>query len=213
MLERRQIAFLTVVLVGLALVGLTIIPARLSNVRLGYTTRGLSFGSSENGFSGWQMPADTLISTSYLTNQTLSKFLAATFNVFPYEVQGGTILYLGLYMNGQLANSQKYTLTGTYETPASIKTISKDGVANFSTSMLGFTVSQFPLSSPITAGTEVTVTAWASNPIWVQLDFASIAHSFETFTSSSYVPTSTVVSETQNVCPFTLSVGLESSAG
>jgi hypothetical protein len=132
--------------------------------------------------------------------------------VFPYQIRQGTVLYLGLYVNDRLAATQRYDLSGTYETPATLVGTIGTGVANFSNSMLGFTVSEFPLNTTLPAGTAVTVMTWASNPIWVQVDGRSTTQSYETQGVNSYSPAMTIVENSGTITPQTLSVELESSA-
>src|SRR5487761_661024 len=59
-----------------------------------------NFGSDERGFTGWLMPANTDISTSYVTSQNASNFVTAILNVFPYQIEQNTSLRVGLYVNG-----------------------------------------------------------------------------------------------------------------
>lgn len=179
---------------------------------LGMSTHPLRFGSSGIGSTGWLMPGNTLVSTSHTSTQQLFGFIGATLNVFPYQIQSGTALYLNLYLDGQLAATSDYTLTDSYTTPATVVTTIGRDVANFSNSMLGFTVAQIPLTSPFLAGTQVTVLVWASNPIWVQVDATSLTHSYETPGLTSYPPSSVIIPEQGTVGPYTLSVGLESAA-
>jgi len=200
-----------VLLVGSSLI-LFVVPPQQSPVRLGFTSHRSSFGSRGIGNVGWFMPADTLISTSYSANRTLVGFIEATLNVFPYQITPGTVLYLGLYTNGRLAATQDYNLSSSHKTPATILGNVENGVASFSNSLLGFTVSQFPLNATLPVGTTVTVTVWVSNPIWVEVDGTSVTHSYESFGLGSSPP-SVIVAEAGNIGPHTLSVGLESNAG
>ena len=130
-------------------------------------------------------------------------------NVFPYQVQSGTILVLGLYLNGRFAAAQNYTLTGSYIHPATILGNTGQGLANFSNSRVGFTVSLFPIKTIVPMGAAITVTAWVSAPVWVQIDTASLTHSYETSVSTNALP-AIIVAESGSAAPYTLSVELES---
>jgi hypothetical protein len=120
-MRTRQLSFLVVVLV-FSSVFLFIDPiSRQQPARpAGLSTRGVNFGSTQAGTTGWLMPPNVVLTTSFIANQTLSKFIVGTFNVFPYNVIRGTELYLSLYVNGQIASTQNYTLDGPYRTPATI---------------------------------------------------------------------------------------------
>ncbi len=157
------------------------------------------------------MPANTLVSTSHVANQTLARFIGATLNVFPYQIQQGTVLWLSLYLNSQLVTSQEYDLASFHTTPAVVKT-TFGGAANFSDSIIALSVSQIRLNNTYPADTTVTVLTWASNPVWVQIDTAMVTASYETFGITSYSPPSTLVPQAGTVCPYTLSVGVESAA-
>jgi len=197
-------------------------PAQPAPIRPGYTLHRSSFGSNGVGNTGWLMPANTIISTSYVANSSLSRFIVGTLNVFPYHVVPGTVLRLGIYLNGQLAAARDYDLTGSYKdqdisgnynTPATMLGNVENGMANFSNSLVGFTVSEFPLKGTLPSGTMVTVTAWASHPLWVQVDRTAPVHSYEASTLASYSPSVVVAANAGTVTPYTLSVGLETNAG
>jgi hypothetical protein len=212
-LRRQQLLPLMVLLIGGSIILLALGFSHVLNVNpLGLSTHALQFGSRETGTVGWLLPADTPISTSYTSNHSLTGFIGATLNVFPYEVVPGTILQLGLYVDGQLAATQSYTLSGTYHTPATIVQTIATGVANFSNSMLGFTVSELSLKTTLPPGTNVTVTAWASSPIWAQVDPTPLTQSYEMQASTTYSPVATIIEDSGSVAPYTLSVGLESNA-
>jgi len=182
------------------------------NRQLGATTNYDRFGSNGIGSIGWQVPPNTLVSTSHISNKPITGFIEATLNVFPYQIQGGTVLYLSLYLDGQLAAATKYDLSSSNGTPASVIGTAEKGVAKFSNSMLGFTVSQVPLNTTFPAGTKVTLLSWVNSPIWVQIDSNSPTHSYETLGFASYSPLSSVKPEAGIIAPYTLSVGFESNA-
>src|SRR2546422_290377 len=56
-----------------------------------------------------------------------------------------------------------------------------------------------------------TLLSWASNPLWVQIDNASLTHSYEISEQTSYAPPSSLT-EPGSVAPFILSVKVESYA-
>ncbi len=205
--------FLLILLVGTTLVAFATHNIQSSHITpLGASTHRSSFGSTGMGSTGWLIPANAMMATSHTANKSLSGFIEATLNVFPYQIQAGTTLYLSLYVNDQLASSQKYDLTASYSTPAVVTRTMGNGVADFSNSMLGFMVTEFPMNNAFPAGTKVTVLAWVSNPIWVQVDNTPLSHSVETLGVASYSPPSRIVPETGTIAPYTLSVGMESSA-
>lgn len=175
--------------------------------RLGYTTGHWSWGSNELGNSGWLMPSNSLISTSYSANRSLSTFIGAQLVVFPYQIQPGTVLYVGLYLNGQLGAAENYTLKTSYDNPAYVLGDVKNGVANFSDSRVVFTVSMIRLKATISAGTQITVTAWASKPIWLQIDKLPLTHSYETSTWVGPTPPSVILPTAGRVAECTLAVG------
>jgi len=211
-MQRQGLVSLVLLVVAASLLVFAISGAASVNRRLGATTNYDRFGSNGIGSIGWQVPPNTVVSTSHISNKSIVGFIEATLNVFPYQVQGGTVLYLSLYLDGQLAAATKYDLSSSYETPASVIGTVEKGVAKFSNSMLGFTVSQFPLNTSFPAGTKVTLLSWVNNPIWVQIDSNSQTHSYETLGVASYSSLSSVKPEAGIIAPYVLSVGFESNA-
>jgi hypothetical protein len=212
-LHRQQLLSLIVLLIGGSILLLALVFPHVPLTKpSGLSTHALQFGSQGSGTVGWLLPADTPISTSYTSNQSLTGFIGATLNIFPYEIIPGTILELSLYVDGQLAATQSYTLSGTYHTPATIVRTIAGGVANFSNSMLGFTVSELSLKTTLPPGTTVTVITWASSPLWAQVDPAPLTQSHELGASTSYSAVETIIEDSGSVAPYTLSVGLESNA-
>lgn len=209
-MQKRQLALATTfsgLLLVLAVLALSNPPLR----PLGLSTHRSEFGSTGLGRIGWRLPANTIVSTSHTANQSLSGFIAAKMNVFSYQIKPGTVLYLSLYVNGQFSATQKYELTGVYDNPATVVGSVGMEVANFSGSTLGFTVSQLSLGSPLPAGTIVTVTTWASDPIWVQVDNTSQTRSYATPNVSSFSAPSVITANAGDLTPHTVSVELESS--
>ncbi len=178
---------------------------------LGANPHRLSFGSSGIGTNGWLMPPNTLVQTSHTANHTLSGFVEGTFNVFPYHVLPDTKIYLGLYLNGQLVATREYDSPYNYNAPATILGNVVNGAANFTDSMLVFNVSLLDLSKTLPSGTIMTLTAWVSKPLWVQIDRSSPTHSYETLGLVAYSPPSVVDISAGIIAPYTLSVWFETN--
>jgi hypothetical protein len=129
-------------------------------------------GDGSAYFLGWKAPDETMISTSFVINETLTTFVNANVNVFPYFQQNGS-LYLGLYVNGYLRATQSYNLTS--EWGASVLNVVKnsssdDQVVEFPAVLAGYEVSfSFIYGKPIASGSVVTVAALSSEPIWFQI--------------------------------------------
>jgi hypothetical protein len=211
-MQRQGLVSLMLLVVAASLIIFAISGVPSVNRQLGATTNYDRFGSNGIGSIGWQVPPNTLVSTSHISNKPITGFIEATLNVFPYQIQGGTVLYLSLYLDGQLAAATKYDLSSSHGTPASVIGTAEKWVAKFSNSMLGFTVSQVPLNTTFPAGTKVTLLSWVNSPIWVQIDSNSPTHSYETLGFASYSALSSVKPEAGIIAPYTLSVGFESNA-
>ncbi len=161
----------------------------------------------------WMAPASRYFDFYLPYGQPDSKWIhRRDIERFPYDITPGTVLYLSLYVNNQLTASQRYDLSGSYKTPATVVTMMANGEANFSNSMLGFTVSESSISQTFSPGTVLTVVTWSSNPIWAQVDGAATARSFQTQGVMSYSPGRTIVQNAGTNAPYPLSVGLESAA-
>lgn len=130
------------------------------------------FGTNSTRFTGWLLPSHTLLLTSFTTGGTLNHFVGATFNVFPYDVQQNSSLYLGLYVDGELSASQSYNLSDTNAHPASIlqSLSSANGaqLADFSASLEGYTVT-LTLNNTLPADTKITISAFVTAAVWVQI--------------------------------------------
>src|SRR5216683_2585903 len=99
-MRSMQLAFLLIVIAGTTLLVFAARNTEPHRVNpFGASTHPSRFGSSGIGSIGWRIPANALIATYHLANRSLSGFLEATLNVFPYEIQTGTSLRLGLYVN------------------------------------------------------------------------------------------------------------------
>jgi hypothetical protein len=126
-------------------------------------------GSSGLIFVGWSMPSNVLFSTTFVTNEQISGFISGTLMVFPYHILDGTILTLGLYVNGNLVARQDYAMSNGPHPAALLGGVAGD-VANFTTSTAGYSVALLEMKNPLPAGTRITVTASTNNPIWVEID-------------------------------------------
>jgi hypothetical protein len=170
------------------------------------------FGSPGTDFAGWLIPPRTLVSTSYTTNHTLNGFVSATLNVFPYQLPQGGLMYLGLYADGKLAANSTYDLGQSVAYPASILRNLVNGsgnaLASFTPSLEGYSVN-LVLHSSLPSGTRVTVTAYVSNPIWVQIDSKAPGLSYTEPTSSPVPPS---LGPEGALAPYTLSIQVQSNA-
>jgi hypothetical protein len=205
-MKGSQLILVIILLLGASLIVFASSPVGSLPGPLGMNSRHWSWGSPGKGNTGWLIPADTLISTSYSMNQSVSSFIEGQIIAFTYQIQPGTVLYLGLYLNGQLAASQNYTLKTSYDNPAFVVGNMESGIANFSNSRLVFTVSELNLKTTIPAGTMLTVTAWASNPVWVQVDNPPLTNSYETLASTTSTPPSAIVPDSGVIAQHTISV-------
>ncbi|MCL5068113.1 MAG: hypothetical protein M1368_07155 [Thaumarchaeota archaeon] len=170
------------------------------------------FGSVGANFTGWLIPANTLILTSYKINHSVDRFVSATLNVFPYNIAPNTSLYLGLYVNGELSANQSYVLAQNVAHPPTLQenlsSQAGQSLAGFTPSLEGYSVTLFPRNS-LAANTNVTITVFVTNPIWVQIDSGAIVHSYEKATAIA-VPNSLIVDLA--IAPYTLSIQGESNA-
>lgn len=221
MMESRQrtrrlsmVVFVSVVIAGSGLFALALVGRTNSGfaLRIPSASNNYFFGSSGSDFTGWLMPTRTLVSTSYTTNQSINGFVGATLNVFPYHLPQSGMLYLGLYVNGRLAANSSYNLGQSVAHPAKIVqdivNASGNALASFTPSLEGYSVTLF-LHSPLSSGTVVTVTAYVTDPVWVQIDASAPGLSYIQPTSSP-VPTS--LGPGQGLAPYTLSIQAESNA-
>ena len=170
------------------------------------------FGSSGSDFTGWLVPSRTLASTAYTTNHTLNGFVSATLNVFPYQLPQGGSLYLGLYVNAKLAAKSTYDQGPRVAHPASIMRSLENGsgnsLASSTPSLEGYSVT-LVLHSPLPSGTRITVTAYVSNPIWVQIDSNSPGLSY---IEPASLPVPPSLGSKGVSAPYTLSIQVQSNA-
>ena len=130
------------------------------------------FRNGKTGTTGWQMPANTLVSTSFVLNQSINGFLGMNFNLIPFDYSANTILYLGLYVNGELMNNSTTNFSQSHAIRASMvgsPTNTPGGtIANFTDSTESAGVSIVPLINSLPVGTTITVTAYVTSPVWVE---------------------------------------------
>jgi hypothetical protein len=156
-----------------------------------------SFGNipsmTSSNYEGWQMPADTLLSTTFNTTETVvpGQF-SVSVNVLPYNLSASTTIYLGLYVNGQLFAQTVENLGTSHAIPAAMvgqPTVISAGnaIANFTDDSASVAAAHF-LSNPLPAGSTITFTEFANAPIWIQVVHAGTLMSYETSGTAS-IPT------------------------
>ena len=159
------------------------------------------------------MPANTPVVTSFVANHSLNNFVGATFNVFPYHIQGNTLLVLGLYVNGVLAAEQEYKLDSVIAHPAvliqNLSSLPGNDTAEFSSSLIGATVTLF-MTNTLPTGTTLTVAASATSPVWVQVSDRSSVHSYEIVTTSTLPQNLQSTTAGQRISPDTPSIQVAS---
>lgn len=173
------------------------------------TSPGINLGSKQpSPYSpvGWLMPEDTRISTSYVENQTFDRnYMNAYVTVLSnssYQLQPGTVLSFGLYINGNLMGSRT-CLTDNLNGSggwASIGTISN--VYTLSTFECGVSLS----NTPFPGGTRLTVTVWSNHPTWIQVDSSPTTRSYETFNVTSLEQPLTINPMSGSVASHTITV-------
>lgn len=207
-----SIIFVGSSLFGLALAGSTLFSTPKFGLAVPSSSNNYIFGSPGSNFTGWLMPAHTLILTSYTTNHSLNGFVSATLNVFPYRLPQNGTLYLGLYVNGKLAASNSYGLGQSVAHPAAILRSlvngSGDASASFTPSLEGYSVT-LTLNNSLPSGTIIGVTAYVSNPIWVQVDTEVQGLSF---VEATPIPLPTSFGAEQALAAYTLSIQVQSNA-
>jgi hypothetical protein len=142
------------------------------------------FGNNATGYAGWEMPAETLVSTSIVASSAFESGIDLELAVFPYNVAPNTILYLGVYANGALIANSTQSVSARIAEPASMIGTSTDtavgATANFTHSVAYFSIG-LRIAQALPKGTTLTLTAYSTSPIWVQT-----ASSASTTGSSSY---------------------------
>lgn len=180
-----------------------------------FTTRsrpGVYIGSNESGNTpvGWLMPADTLVSTSYTANQTFDVFyMNADMTVLSsssYQIQPGTVLVFGLYINGQLRSS-KSCMTDNISGSGGWAGHGSSSNSSYSYDILTCGVSLF--KTPFPAGTLITITVWANHHVWVQVDRSPTTFSYETSSITGTLPAA-INPASGSVAPRTVTVSVSS---
>ena len=173
---------------------------------------GVYIGSNEFGKTpiGWQIPADTMVSTSYRSTQTFDvSYMNAEMTVLSStsdEIQTGTVIDFGLYINGQLRIS-KSCMTNDITGSGGWAGYGSSSNGSYSYKFLTCGVSLF--KTPFAAGTLITVTIWANHPTWVQVDRTPTVPSYETPNITGTLPP-VIDPSSGNVAPHTVSVSVES---
>src|SRR5207247_2618094 len=131
---------------------------------------------------GWLMPGDTRIATSYVANQSFDQnymnAYVTALSSSAYQLQPGTILSFGLYINSLLMG----TRTCFTDNPSG-----SGGWASVGAIINGgYTLSTFECGvslfrTPFPEGSILTVTVWSNHPVWVQVDSSPTTVSYETF--------------------------------
>ncbi len=165
-----------------------------------------SFGNTATNNGGWKMPADTLVSTSFVTTHAMSGFVSVTVYVIPYAITPTTQLHLGLYVNGALMSSNTVDVSKSRAPIASvvgqIASIPTGEVANFTKSLQGYQAF-YPLSNSLPVGTTIGVVAYSNSPIWIQTAQTAVAHSYATSgisTLPKFVPTLSAATMVPDLC-------------
>ena len=209
MVGRRALLVLLIIIIVSSVSALTL--WRSQQTHFVFRTRpGVILGSKQSGpYSpvGWLMPSDTRIATSYVANQSFDhNYMNAYVTVLAsstYQLQPGTILSFGLYINGQLMETRTCFTDNISESGgwAGYGTIS-NGSYSLSTFECG--VSLF--KTPFPAGSALTVTVWSNHPVWVQVDSSPTTNSYETSNITSAAQPLTIDPTSGTVAPPTITV-------
>ena len=209
MAGRRALLVLLIIIIVGSVSALTLWRSQQTHVGL-RTSPGINLGSKQSGpYSpvGWLMPSDTRIATPYVANQSFDhNYMNAYVTVLSsstYQVQPGTILSFGLYINSLLMG----TRTCFTDNPsgsggwASIGTISNNA---YSLSTFACGVSLF--KTPFPAGSVLTVTVWSNHPVWVQIDTSPTTNSYETYNITSAAQPLTIDPTSGTVAPRAITI-------
>jgi hypothetical protein len=134
-----------------------------------------SFGnyapSNTSEWTGWLMPASTLVSTSFVMAQNINQSITVSNSLYPYQLGQNATIYIGLYINGQLGGNSTSDMSDTHAHPASMigqpLNSSAGETARFSASTESYGAAYSFDSLP--AGTTVTITMFVTAPIWIQV--------------------------------------------
>jgi hypothetical protein len=135
----------------------------------------------------------------------------AEVEIVSYQILPGTVVVLGLYLNGLLKSNQTYTLTtdsASYQARPTGLINSSEVSANFTNNMVVLSV--WLVKTPIASGSVITTTVWASHPLWLRSDTWPSTHSYETFNVVSSTLPSTADSRLGLIAPYVVTVMVES---
>jgi hypothetical protein len=210
---QRFIILIVGIAVLSALVLLPTIPILFHTPRfITRTGPGVYIGSigSRNTPVGWLMPADTLVSTSYTANQTFDvSYTNAEMTVLSsssYHTQQGTVLNLGLYINGHLRGS-KSCMTDNLSGSGGWFGYGTVHNGTYTYTSLNCGVSLF--NDPFPAGTLITVAVSTNHPVWIQVDSSPTTPSYELPNLTGTLPT-TIGPTSGNIAPHTVTISVES---
>src|SRR5436853_7299047 len=113
MVGRRALLVLLIIIIVGSVSALTLWRSQQTHVGL-RTSPGINLGSKQSGpYSplGWLMPSDTRIATPYVANQSCDhNYMNAYVTVLSsstYQLQRGTRLAFGVYLNGVLIGTRR----------------------------------------------------------------------------------------------------------
>ena len=148
------------------------------------------FGNNITASSAWQMPANTLVSTSFVTTHRISGNLLMTIYTITYGLSENTELTLGLYVNGVLESDNTLNASQTHAITDSLVGQAVDTstgqIANFTQETQGYQAA-LSLSASLPAGTTITLTAFSNSPIWIRTTQAASGQSYE-LSGASAIP-------------------------
>ncbi|MDG7008266.1 MAG: hypothetical protein JRN06_08470 [Nitrososphaerota archaeon] len=168
------------------------------------------FGNPASNYTGWLLPSDTLVSTTFVANKSVNQFVSGVVNVFPYQTSQGGTLTLGLYINGNLSAYQSYAISQSVAQPATIQNSTSGNYVHFSHSLSVYTVTLF-LHSALPAGTTVTITAYDTGSLWIQMGGIGSVASYAA-TSTGALPKTLPMTYPQEATPYPLSIQVEADA-
>lgn len=168
------------------------------------------FGNPASGYTGWLLPSNTLVSTTFVANKSMNQFVSGVVNVFPYQTNQGGTLTLGLYINGNLSTHQSYAISQSVAQPATMQNSTAGHYASFSHFLSVYTVTLF-LNSTLPAGTRVTITAYDTGSLWVQTGKIGSVVSFAT-ASAGALPKTLPLTDLREATPYSLSIQVEADA-
>jgi hypothetical protein len=168
------------------------------------------FGNPPSNYTGWLLPSDTLVSTTFVANKSMNQFVSGIVNVFPYQTNQGGILTMGLYINGDLSANQTYVISQSVAQPATIQNSTSGDYARFSHSLSVYTVTLF-MHSTLPVGTAVTITIHDTGSLWVQTGGTGSVASYAN-SSVGLLPKTLPMTNLQETTPYPLSIQVEADA-